>query len=75
MRKPIMMAALLPLLLAGCGGGEAPAPGGVTQSEAQALDDAAEILLGQARILDGETPDDPAAFAAALDRLLVGAVK
>lgn len=44
MRKPIMMAALLPLLLAGCGGGEAPAPGGVTQSEAQALDDAAEML-------------------------------
>lgn len=39
-------------------------------SEAALLDDAAEVLLGQARILDGETPDDPAAFAGALDRLL-----
>lgn len=44
MRQSRLMAALLPLLLAGCGGGEAPAPGGVTQSEAQALDDAAEML-------------------------------
>jgi molecular chaperone HtpG len=41
-------------------------------AEASLLDDAAEVLLGQARILDGETPDDPAAFAAALDRLLAG---
>lgn len=32
------------LLLASCGGGEEPAPGGVTQSEKQALDDAAEML-------------------------------
>jgi len=44
MRKSTLITALLPLLLAGCGGGEAPAPGGVTQSEAQALDDAAEML-------------------------------
>ena len=32
------------LFLASCGGGEEPAPGGVTQSEKQALDDAAEML-------------------------------
>jgi hypothetical protein len=32
------------LLLTGCGGGEEPAPGGVTQNEKQALDDAAEML-------------------------------
>ncbi len=32
------------LLLASCGAGEEPAPGGVTQSEKQALDDAAEML-------------------------------
>lgn len=32
------------LALTSCGGGEEPAPGGVTQSEQQALDDAAEML-------------------------------
>ncbi len=44
MRHSRLASAIIPLLLAGCGGGEAPAPGGVTQSEAQALDDAAEML-------------------------------
>jgi molecular chaperone HtpG len=41
-------------------------------ADAALLADAAEVLFGQARILDGETPDDPTAFAAALDRLLAG---
>ena len=37
---------LLPalLLLSACGGGEEPAPGGLTQSEQQALDDTAAML-------------------------------
>jgi molecular chaperone HtpG len=33
--------------------------------------DLAELLLEQARILDGEVPDDPAAFTARLNRLVV----
>lgn len=44
MRSKPVLACLLPLLLASCGVGEEPAPGGVTQSEKQALDDAAEML-------------------------------
>ena len=45
MRTRTVMMALAPLfLLAGCGGGEEPTPGGVTQGEKQALDDAAEML-------------------------------
>lgn len=41
-----LLAALSPLMLmlASCGGGEEPAPGGLTQSEKEALDDAAEML-------------------------------
>ncbi|MDR3492966.1 MAG: molecular chaperone HtpG [Ancalomicrobiaceae bacterium] len=35
-----------------------------------ALEDAAVILLGQAKILDGEAPDDPADFARRLGRVL-----
>ncbi|MDR3375466.1 MAG: molecular chaperone HtpG [Ancalomicrobiaceae bacterium] len=35
-----------------------------------ALEDAAIILLGQAKILDGEAPDDPADFARRLGRVL-----
>ena len=31
---------------------------------------AATLLYGQARILDGEAPDDPAAFAAAVAALM-----
>jgi molecular chaperone HtpG len=33
--------------------------------------DVAHLLFEQARILDGEVPDDPAAFAARLNRLVV----
>ena len=33
--------------------------------------DLSELLFDQARILDGEVPDDPAAFAARLNRLVV----
>lgn len=45
MRSGLSLTCLLPLaLLTACGGGEEPAPGGVTQSEKQALDDAAEML-------------------------------
>ena len=33
--------------------------------------DLSELLLDQARILDGEVPDDPAAFATRLNRLVV----
>jgi molecular chaperone HtpG len=37
-----------------------------------ALDDAAVLLFGEARILDGEPPDDPADYAARLARLISG---
>ena len=36
----------------------------------QALEDAAVILFGEARILDGEAPDDPADHAARVGRLI-----
>ena len=36
----------------------------------EALDDAAVILYGEAKILDGETPDDPADHAARIVRLI-----
>lgn len=39
----------------------------------EALDDAAHLLLDEARILDGEQPGDPAAFAARLGRVLTAA--
>lgn len=60
MRQTRFMGALFfPILMAGCGGGEAPAPGGVTQSEAQALDDAAEMLdkANNAADLPRDMPD------------------
>ena len=38
--------------------------------EASVLDDAAVVLFGEARILDGETPDDPADHAARVARLI-----
>jgi molecular chaperone HtpG len=34
------------------------------------LDDAAVILFGEARILDGDAPDDPADHAARVGRLM-----
>ncbi len=39
--------------------------------DAAAVREAAVLLHGQARILDGEAPDDPAAFAAAVSKLMV----
>jgi len=36
----------------------------------QAIEDAAVILLGEAQILDGETPDDPADHAQRVGRLI-----
>jgi Molecular chaperone, HSP90 family len=38
--------------------------------DTEAVADAAHLLYGQARILDGEAPDNPADFAARLDRLM-----
>ncbi|MCB1501995.1 MAG: molecular chaperone HtpG [Bauldia sp.] len=37
---------------------------------AEALEDAAVLLYGEARILDGEAPEDPADFAARIGRLI-----
>jgi molecular chaperone HtpG len=39
-----------------------------------ALEDAAIILFGQAKILDGEAPDDPADFARRLGRVMTKAL-
>ena len=36
----------------------------------RSYEEALGLLLGQARILDGEAPDDPAGFAKAVTRLL-----
>jgi molecular chaperone HtpG len=41
-----------------------------TAGRDQELADLSALLLDQAQILDGELPDDPAAFAARLSRLL-----
>jgi molecular chaperone HtpG len=35
------------------------------------IDDLSLLLLEQAQILDGELPEDPAAFAARLNRLIL----
>ncbi len=40
------------------------------KGSADAVREAAPLLHGQARILDGEAPEDPAVFAAALSRLM-----
>lgn len=40
------------------------------KGDASTTEDAAWLLFGQARILDGEAPSDPADFAARLDRLM-----
>ncbi|MEZ5840523.1 MAG: molecular chaperone HtpG, partial [Hyphomicrobiales bacterium] len=39
------------------------------------IGDAAALLYGQARVLDGETPDDPADFGRRLMRLMTAALK
>ena len=46
---------------------------GLAKEQARDADlaDLAMLLLEQAQILDGEVPDDPAAFAARLNRLVV----
>jgi molecular chaperone HtpG len=41
------------------------------QAGSQAVDDLCQLLLEQAQILDGELPEDPAAFAARLNRLVL----
>lgn len=41
-----------------------------TGASRELVDDAAVVLYGQARILDGEAPENPADFAARIDRLL-----
>ncbi|WP_314952940.1 molecular chaperone HtpG [Bradyrhizobium cosmicum] len=50
-----------------------PMVGAITKAQAgsKALDDLSLLLLEQAQILDGELPEDPAAFAARLNRLVL----
>ncbi|TMK41344.1 MAG: molecular chaperone HtpG, partial [Alphaproteobacteria bacterium] len=43
-------------------------------AEAKTADDLSLLLLEQAQILDGELPEDPAAFAARLNRLVLQGV-
>jgi molecular chaperone HtpG len=42
-----------------------------TEAREQDVTDLAEVLFDQAQILDGEVPDDPTAFSARLNRLVV----
>ena len=42
----------------------------VAGTDREVLDDAAFVLFGEARILDGEPPDDPADYAARVSRLI-----
>jgi len=42
-----------------------------TQARDDDVADLAALLFDQAQILDGEVPEDPAAFAARLNRLVV----
>ena len=46
---------------------------GITKAQAgsKAVDDLSLLLLEQAQILDGELPEDPAAFAARQNRLVL----
>ncbi|MFB6447784.1 molecular chaperone HtpG [Bradyrhizobium tunisiense] len=50
-----------------------PMVGAITKAQAgsRAVDDLSLLLLEQAQILDGELPEDPAAFAARLNRLVL----
>ena len=45
-----------------------------TQAGSKTVDDLSLLLLEQAQILDGELPEDPAAFAARLNRLVLQGV-
>lgn len=60
-RTCIALAFLPILLLASCGSTEEPAPGGVTQGEKQALDDAAEMLDKANNAADLPRDPEPAA--------------
>jgi molecular chaperone HtpG len=42
-----------------------------TEARDQDVADLAEVLFDEAQILDGEVPDDPTAFSARLNRLVV----
>ncbi|WFU25866.1 molecular chaperone HtpG [Bradyrhizobium sp. CB1717] len=50
-----------------------PMVGAITRAQvgSKAVDDLSLLLLEQAQILDGELPEDPAAFAARLNRLVL----
>ncbi|HEV2153839.1 molecular chaperone HtpG [Bradyrhizobium sp.] len=50
-----------------------PVVGAITRAQAgsKSVDDLSLLLLEQAQILDGELPEDPAAFAARLNRLVL----
>ncbi|MEP9401688.1 hypothetical protein [Sphingomonas sp. VNH70] len=58
MRRLPVLALPFALLLAGCGDGDAPAAGGVSESEAAALNDAAAML--DANALSAETVNSEA---------------
>jgi hypothetical protein len=59
----LTIAAALGLALAGCGGEQASAPGGVTPPEAEALEDAAEMLDQRRLAPEALATDTPAAAA------------
>ena len=58
-RTAIAASAVLSLALAACDSAAVEAPGAVSQGEAEALDDAAEMLDEQ-RLPDGVIPAEPA---------------
>ena len=43
-------------------------------ARAEEVTDLSALLFEQAKILDGEVPDDPAAFASRLNRLVIRAL-
>jgi molecular chaperone HtpG len=45
-----------------------------SEAGSRTIDDLALLLLEQAQILDGELPEDPAAFTARLNRLVLQGV-
>ena len=48
---------------------------GALAEDSELREDAAWLLLDEARIVDGELPTDPRAFSARLARLIGGAIK